>query len=186
MTPLPSRRWRWWLPVLLGAAGLAIFGDKSPVDGVVTAGSALHPAASIGKSSVARAVDPASRRSGSATDDPTLAMPIDRALLYPLRTRSAPSPDLFAARSWVPPIVAVQAHGVAALVPAPPSYSVLGKKHESDQWEVYLAQGEQTLIAREGETLDGVVRVDRIAPPTMTLTVLLTGQTMTLAIGDAR
>jgi hypothetical protein len=51
---------------------------------------------------------------------------------------------------------------------------------------VYLARGEQTFIVREGSALDGLYRVDRIAPPSLALTYLPLGQSQTLPIGESR
>ena len=70
---------------------------------------------------------------------------------------------------------------------APPlPYAFIGKKHEADSWEVYLTRGEMTFVAREGEVLEGAYRVDKIQPPTLTVTYLPLGEVQTLAIGDMR
>jgi hypothetical protein len=65
-------------------------------------------------------------------------------------------------------------------------FSFLGKKLESDVWEVYLGQGDQTHVVREGQVLHGVYRVDKIEPPTLALTYMPLGEAQTLPIGDNR
>lgn len=116
-----------------------------------------------------------------------LDLPIDRARLYPPAQPRQPR-DLFAVVSWLPAPTAPAPAPSRPAEPGPtlPTLTVLGKKHEAQQWEVYLAHGERTLIAREGATIDDGWRVERIAPPTMTLTMVATGQTMTIDVGEAR
>jgi hypothetical protein len=74
----------------------------------------------------------------------------------------------------------------AAPVAPPLPYGFIGKKQEAERWEVFLARGEQTFIAREGEVLEGTYRVDRIDPPALTFTYLPLGQVQTLPIGESR
>jgi hypothetical protein len=96
------------------------------------------------------------------------------------------SRDLFSTRNWnpppPPPPPAAEAAAVAPTLP----FAFLGKKLEGDIWEVYLNRGEQTFIVREGQTLDGIYRIDKIAPPSLALTYLPLGQSQTLQIGDSR
>jgi hypothetical protein len=114
--------------------------------------------------------------------DPLAAKPAD--------TASADKPaarDLFGAHSWNPP-----APPPPPPLPTPPPtappvpYTFLGKKQEGDAWEVFLAKGEQTFVARMGSVMEGEWRIDGIAPPTLTLTYLPLGLPQTLSIGDAR
>jgi hypothetical protein len=51
------------------------------------------------------------------------------------------------------------------------------------QWEVYLARGEQTYVVKNHSVIDGVYRVDAIAPPTLTMTYLPMNQVQQLNIG---
>ncbi len=91
---------------------------------------------------------------------------------------------LFDSQTWNPP-----PPPPPKPVPPPPPvapplpYLVLGKKLEDKTWEVYLARGDQTFIAREKGTLENQYRVDSIKPPTMTLTYLPLNQVQTLTIG---
>jgi hypothetical protein len=97
-----------------------------------------------------------------------------------------PGRDLFAAHNWTPPPAApASATPAAPSAPALP-YVYLGKKQEADVWEIYLGRGEQSFIAREGQVLEGTYRVDRIEPPTLTLTYLPLNQAQSLSIGESR
>ncbi len=88
--------------------------------------------------------------------------------------------------SWDPPAPA-RAPVVAAKPVAPPlPFAYLGMKQDDGAQEVYLSQGEQTLIAREGGRLLDVYRVEKISSASMTLTYLPLGQTQTMPIGDFR
>jgi hypothetical protein len=62
-------------------------------------------------------------------------------------------------------------------------YVVLGKKREGGTWEVYLARGQTIFVAAAGTVLEGSYRVDRIEPPTLSLTYLPLGHRQVLPIG---
>jgi hypothetical protein len=93
---------------------------------------------------------------------------------------------LFNSRNWTPP-----PPPPPKVKPAPPpkpvapplTFTYLGKKLEDGVWEVYLARGESTYIARANETLDGIYRVEKITPPTLSLTYLPLKQVQRLTIG---
>ena len=72
--------------------------------------------------------------------------------------------------------------------PPPPSapplpFTFLGKAVSNGQGEVFLARGSETLIVRDKMVLDGVYRIDVIAPPGMTMTYLPLNQVQQLNIG---
>jgi hypothetical protein len=101
-------------------------------------------------------------------------------------TPAGPARDLFAARSWTPP-PAPSADTPPAPPTAPPlPFRFLGKKLEGESWEIYLARGEQTFIARTGQVIENEWRVDSIAPPILNLTYLPLGLHQTFPIGDIR
>lgn len=189
MTLPANPRWRLWLPLLLGAGGLALFGNRTPTEAIVSVSPG--PKAE-------RAYQTGGPLPGSAKTEVTSPMPgaqavhailpLDRAQLFPLAPVRKPARDLFAAVAWLPAPspLAPAALPRGDVAPPLPLLTVLGKKYEAPIWEVYLARGDQTLIAREGMALDGGLRVDSIAPPTMNLTLTSTGQTMSLDIGEAR
>ena len=173
MTRLARARWRLWLPLLLGAGALAFFGDKTP--------TGRGQPAVVGSSAAA------AQQQATPLVLPAI-LPVDRARLYPATQGQKPAADLFAAVAWLPtatpPVVVALPR--AETQPLLPLLTVVGKKYENSAWEVYLVRGDQTLIAREGATLDDGLRVERIAPPTMTLTMHSTGQTASIDIGEAR
>jgi hypothetical protein len=94
--------------------------------------------------------------------------------------------DVFGSHDWNPPPPPVQAPKEAP-PPAPTApplpFTVLGKAAAQGGLEVYLARGDKTMIVKQGATIDGVYRVDSIAPPTMTLTYLPLNQVQQLNIG---
>ena len=181
------RRWWLWLPLLGLAAWLALFGDRSP-DG--NAAAVSLPART------AATPEPAARplHSGARTSQGTEPESIDTLVrrdqwvaAAPADAASAPARrDLFSTRNWNPPPPAPAPVAEAAPVAPALPFAFLGKKLEGGIWEVYLSRGEQTFIVREGQTLEGVYRVDKIAPPSLALTYLPLGQPQTLPIGDSR
>lgn len=189
MSRPPNFRWRLWLPLLLGAAALALFGDKTPADAIIPAttptAAERSPAVNVATLDAGTRAAPSPRPAPQAA---SMDLPIDRDRLYPRAQSPNQMRDLFAAVTWLPTPAAPEPSPSPRVdaSPALPSLTVIGKKYEAQQWEVYLVRGDQTLIAREGATIDDGLRVDRIAPPTMTLTMVSTGQAMTLNIGEAR
>jgi hypothetical protein len=165
---MSRRRWWIWWPLLGVAAWLAFFTDPAPQAAAVSLPT---------KPSAPRA---------SLTPVASEALPAltPRTLLYPPDAGAHPR-DLFTARTWKAPATqslppAAPAEPVAPTLP----YTFIGKKLDAGQWEVYLARGEQSFVARPGQTIEGMYRVEKIAPPLLTLTYLPLGQAQTLQIGD--
>lgn len=80
--------------------------------------------------------------------------------------------DPFSPRSWVPPPpaqVAAQANPavMAAAIPAPPPpplpYKFVGQMRDGSNTVVYLSLGDQMVLARAGETLEGGYKVAAIS-----------------------
>jgi hypothetical protein len=171
-SPSFNKRWLLWLAMLAAAASLP-FVDRSstaapPIDGAVDLLPAAH------RSQVAHGNEDPSR----------LIQPIARDVLIPLRSSRHVYRNLFASQSWSPPV-----QPVAEVAPSEPSvpatpFTYLGKKLEAGTWEVYLARNDQTLIVREGMTIEDLYRVDRIAPPNLTLTYLPLGTVQNMTIGE--
>ena len=181
-----NQRWWLWLPLLALVGWLAMFGDKSPVGG--DGALSLPTRASIPVQSTAIPV--AVGNTGAVLPAQTLEPVLARNELIAKAqdaggNKRAPARDLFSVRNWNPPPPPTP---VVVPVPvAPPMpFSFLGKKLENDAWEIYLARGEQTFIVRTGQVLDGVWRVDKVAPPNLAFTYLPLGQAQTLLIGDSR
>lgn len=99
--------------------------------------------------------------------------------------------DPFAPRRWdappppPPPVVATAAPVVAEVVvapsgPPPLPFQFVGQMNDSTDQVVYLARGEQALLARTGETLEGTYKVLAITPVQIEFEHLPTGQKQAL------
>lgn len=64
-------------------------------------------------------------------------------------------------------------------------FAFVAKQFDNGHWIVFLARQERTYMVRAGETIEANYRVDKIAPPYMTMTYLPLNQVQTLAIGAA-
>jgi hypothetical protein len=164
------------MTLLLGAlsvaAALVLFSDPPPD----RSATVVEPMARRG----ARAAEPDTRREAAATIP--LRSLIAREVLYPAVTKEG-GRDLFAARVPTPPVAPASAPATPALPDFPFQY--VGRKHEGARWEVFLTKGEFSFIAREGETFSTDYRIDKIAPPVMTVTYLPMQQSQMVPIGNA-
>ncbi|AKU22009.1 hypothetical protein MJ904_14515 [Massilia sp. MB5] len=201
---------------LLTAAGLALFGDKTPSGEVAEAVDRPTPRAgkeagnAVGKTP-APAVPPdaavpvaASPSAASAPAAPPAEAPpaaggktagaansailrlIPRALLIGEAGEASfkSGEGVFLGQNWNPP----PPPPVAPPPPPPPSapplpYSYIGKSVADGEWEVYLSRGDRTYIAHQKQVIDGTYRIDRIAPPELTITYLPLNQVQQLNIG---
>jgi hypothetical protein len=183
---------------LLAAAALVLFGDRTP-DGEV-AEAVLRPTAEIGRAGAAaqapaaaaapaaqgRAAQPA--RPDSGPRQPILALVPRDVLIGDSDSRFGQDQNgVFGSQTWVPP-APPQAAMQAPPPPPPPTapplpFTFIGKSVGGGVWEVYLARGDRTYVARANEVLDGSYRVDAIAPPVLTLTYLPLNQVQQLNIG---
>jgi hypothetical protein len=67
---------------------------------------------------------------------------------------------------------------------APPMpFTYIGKAVADGVWEVYLSRGDKTYSVRLQTVIDGTYRVDRIAPPLLTVTYLPLNQQQQMNIG---
>lgn len=83
-----------------------------------------------------------------------------------------------------PPVVmAVQSVQVAAPTAPPLPFTVIGRKFEQGQWEIYLSKGDDTYIAHLDDVIEETYKVAAIKPPAMTLVHLPTNERQTLQIG---
>jgi hypothetical protein len=179
-------RWRWllWLALLAAAAWLAVFGDKTPAASTTLPSARASALPSAVAAAVSASIPTADRNRANRVQTATLESLQPRDTLIPSAPAERPIRDIFSAASWAPPAPPPVAPAPAASTPPP--FTFVGKKLEGEQWEVYLARGEQSFIARQGSIIDGSYRVDRIEPPTLTMTQLPQAQTMTIAIGETR
>ncbi len=202
-----NRRWWIWLP-LLGVGGwLALFGDKSASDGASVAVPVQPAPRPAGATTQQRSAPAPSMviadAATAAASAPLVLLPREQLVRPAANPASSPMAagsaaggapnakssrkDLFGTRSWnpPPPPPPPPAPAPPPMAPALP-FVYLGKKLEGEAWEVYLGHGEQSFVVREGMVLEGTYRIDRIAPPQLSLTYLPLGQAQTLSIGDTR
>lgn len=161
----PSPRLALLLAVLLALAGLVLFddGEQAAPHGIVEAAAA-------------------GRR---ASDDGPRLSPI-LALKPRTEPSTPPAPTFFGQHDWTPPLPPPP----PAPPPPPPQapalpFSYLGKQLVDGEWTVFLAHKDRTYTVRTGDTIEAAYRVDRIAPPTLTLSYLALRQQQTLVIGTA-
>ena len=187
---------------LLGAAALVFFGDRTPDSGVAeaverkparataNAGTAVTTTASNAVSSTAGAQAAPKRKAGETAPDPAILRLLPRAALVGSSDDASAGQDVFGKRDWnppppPPPPPESQANAAPPPPPSAPAlpFTYLGKAVGNGSWEVFLAIGDKTYIARDKMVIDGIYRVDAIAPPTMTLTYLPLNQVQQLNIG---
>jgi hypothetical protein len=158
---------------LVLAAGLLAFGDRSPEGEVAEA--VERPQAAPLRS--ARAAAP------PVKPMPVIARLVPRAALIG-EGDGAGADALFGRQDWNPPPPPPPKPAPPPPPSAPPlPFTVIGKSLEDGKWQVFLASGDRTHLATEGAVLDGAWRVERIAPPIMTLTYLPLNQVQQLNIG---
>jgi hypothetical protein len=168
---------------LLVAAGLAAFGDRSPQGEVAEAVERPLSARAV----AARTANSAS--SAASKPVPPIARLVPREALIgggkdSFNAAEGAEGALFGRQDWTPPPPPPPPPAAPPPPTAPPlPFTVIGKSLEDGKWEVYLASGERTHIAHEGAVLDGAWRIERIAPPLMTLTYLPLNQVQQLNIG---
>jgi hypothetical protein len=152
---------------LVSAAGLLVFGDRSPQ------GEVAPPAPPVrGAATTTAPVKP----------EPAIARLVPREIL--LGKAGGGADSLFGRQDWTPPPPPPPPPAPPPPPTAPPlPFTVIGKSLEDGKWEVYLASGQNTHIAHEGAVLDGAWRIERIAPPLMTLTYLPLNHVQQLNIG---
>jgi hypothetical protein len=174
---------------LAGAAALVVFGDKSPSNTVAEAVDrrpARAPSAAAPATTVMAAPPSAAARPGETS---ILRLVPREELIGDAGEGSFKSKDgVFGGQSWNPPPPPPTAAELHPAPPPPPTapplpFQYLGKAAADGQWEVYLGRGEQTFVVHKGEQIEGVYRVDAIAPPTLTLTYLPMNQVQQLNIG---
>ncbi|GGC87189.1 hypothetical protein [Undibacterium terreum] len=123
-----------------------------------------------------------------------------------IATKSAPTPqiadssasttteteiDPFAPRGWQAPPILVQQQVVATVqVSAPPGpvgppplpFRFMGRMNDDGQQVVYLSRGDQAIIARNGDTLEGTYKVLGIEQQRIQFEYLPTGEKQELAL----
>ena len=162
--------------LLVLSAWLAFFGDKTPSQetvGVITANTTKTVSSTRSNNShstqaVVAILELADREQWGMSE----------------AGNRTPPKDLFSVHSWAPPPPKPAVTAPVALTAPPVPYTYVGKKRESDAWEVYLTRGEQIMIVREGEVLESLYKVQKIQPPSLTLVYLPLNQAQTIVIGQ--
>lgn len=168
---------------LVGAAALVLFGDNAPVSDIAepvtrsaaagaTAAPAPRVAAKDGKPQADTAIlrlTPRAELVGDAGD-----------------ATFAAGEGIFMDHNWNPPPPPSPSQSNAPPPPpmAPPlPFLYIGKAAGDGAWEVYLSRGDKTYSVRNNTVIDGVYRVEKIAPPLMTVTYLPLKQQQQMNIG---
>lgn len=182
---------------LVGAAALLVFGDSSPDGGIAEAvqrpramPASVASAAATG--SVPQSAAPLSAAGGAraskAQTEAVILRLIPRAVLVGEAGEAtfAAGEGVFQGQNWNPP--PPPPPPVSNAPPPPPMappvpFSVIGKALADGVWEVYLARGDKTYVARPQSIIDGSYRVEKITPPTMSMTYLPLNQVQQMNIG---
>lgn len=166
---------------LAAAAGLVVFGDKTPEDAVAEAVERA-PAAPAAQ----RGAAPDHHGDQGKDKAPAILRQVDREVLIGDGGErfNQGEQGVFARQDWTPPPPPPE----PAPPPPPPSapplpFTFIGKSLQDGVWEIYLARGDRTHLVRENTVIDGVYRVDAIRPPVLTLTYLPLNQVQQLNIG---
>jgi hypothetical protein len=167
---------------LVLAAGLVLFGDNAPAPDVAEpVERARAPVAVPRAAQRVAAVQPANG---------AILRLVPRAELIGAMGDGAfqGSDGVFAGQNLNPPPPPPEApSGPPPPPPAPTApplpFTVIGKGVADGAWEVYLARPDRTYVARVGTVIDGMYRIDAIAPPTLTITYLPLNQVQQLNIG---
>lgn len=99
------------------------------------------------------------------------------------REAGQPSNDPFGARSFGAPAAQQQQAAVQAKPEAPPlPFRYMGKVTEDGQTDVLLLRGDEHLVVRPGQKIDGEYRVDKVTASAVTFTYLPMKQKQTLEL----
>lgn len=178
---------------LAGAAGLVLFGDNSPSGDIAEPVARSRPAAPAAVASapaMPATPTPAPRagKDGKPQAEVAILRLTPRALLVGESGEAtfASGEGVFQGQSWNPP--PPPPPPVSNAPPPPPMappipFTVLGKAAADGAWEVYLARGDKTYVVKTQTVIDGTYRVDKIAPPLMSVTYLPLNQVQQINIG---
>jgi hypothetical protein len=137
---------------------------------------------------VARTSVPAPANSGSlqraakGAEEPVILTLQPRDTLIKGTSSQPHSNTLFGSHNWSPPPPTPTMAPPAPAAAPPLPFKYLGKSKEADQWQVFLAKDEVTLIVKESDVIDSLYRVQSISPPSMILLYLPLSETQSLTI----
>jgi len=179
---------------LIGAAALVIFGDKSPADGDVAeaaerrapvAAPAVAPSApaAVAQAPAAVAVSPGAKPAPAEVQIQRL-LPRAELIGESGEDSFGAAGAVFGSQNWTPPPPPPQAPPPPPPPQAPPlPFTYIGKAASDGAWEVFLSRADKTYVVRAQTVIDGVYRVDAVAPPMLKLTYLPLNQSQQLNIG---
>ena len=167
-----------WLVVMLAATLLATW----LAAGVEEEGAAAAQAAPVAARSATRQGSGNGGDSGRAAIDPRAALLAQLSRMDRSRElMPEPSRDPFSATSFQPPPPPESVAMVIAKPAAPPlPFQYQGLLRQDGKLAVFLADGAGLLIAREGETLAGQYRVERLTEKEIILQYLPLAERQTL------
>lgn len=177
---------------LIAAAGLVIFGDKTPPEGDVAeaaerrapAAAAQPATAATATATVAAAPAPAGAKAAPAEVRIQRLLPRAELIGESGEDSFGGAGGVFGSQNWTPPPPPPQAPPPPPPPQAPPlPFTYIGKAASDGAWEVFLARGDKTYVVRAQAVIDGVYRVDAVAPPMLKLTYLPLNQSQQLNIG---
>lgn len=178
---------RWWvlLPALGATVSLLLFGGDPSSGQAVVAATVSEPNLSQAARTEGANVGGGAADSERASAAIAVRRLVDRGTLYAPDAEKWTIRDVFERRDWAPPAAQSSAAPVAAEeVPVFP-YTYAGRQRQGDKSEAYLTKDNYAHIVRQGDTLDGVYRIDSISPTQLMVTHLPTRHTHSIRIGDA-
>jgi hypothetical protein len=170
---------------LAGAAALFLFGDRQSGSDVTEAVERKPAAARDDAAAVAKPGKPGDK-------EVTILALRPRAELVGEAGEAVfdGGEAVFLSQNWnpPPPKASLQPSGPPPPPPAPVApampFTYIGKAVGGGVWEVFLSRGaDKTYVVREHTIIDGSYRVEKIAPPSMTMTYLPLNQVQQINIG---
>lgn len=132
---------------------------------------------------VEAAVRPVPVVSPTTATERSVPPPVLQPLSLPV-TAAVPKDALFAVRDWAPPPPVIPPAPPQAPTAPPLPFRFMGRLTEDGgKPQVYLVNGDQLHTVREGDTIDGVYKVQRLERSEMTLVYLPLNQQQILPIG---
>lgn len=183
----PKRRLMTLLPILLLAAWLAVFGDKTPSGANVqnvTTPVVRAQTTSMATSAPANAETDRGRQGASSQDDAQISRLLSRA--NPGKPENTPQVDLFPGPAQEN-AAEVEKDSEDEDQPAAPQqpFALIGRMFESDRWVAFLERNGQTHVAQVGSFIDGY-HVDSISAKEIRLTQLANKSTYLIPLVDEK
>lgn len=167
---------------LTAAAGLALFGDKTPHSAIAEPTVRSGPPATTPATNTS-SLPSTNKAADKLITDPTIPALLPREKL--IGNAQVADGGLFSSQTWAPPPPKPPPPPPPPPPKAPPlPFSFLGKQMVGNVIEVFIANGNEVYVVREQALVEEKYRVDKIKPPLLTFTYLPLNQVQTLAIGE--